>query len=91
MKICRCTPLALFSILLATVVGCQQQPRRQVIRFSPQGISDFGTISEKDGPEREVFIWANYRPILFLEIRNPTPAISHNQEFIYHFVLTFSL
>jgi hypothetical protein len=56
MKICRCIPRALFSILLATLLGCQQQPRRHVIHVSPQGRDDWSgrfaqpNAAKTDGP-----------------------------------------
>lgn len=56
MKICRCTALTLFALVLFPIVGCQQQPRSHVIHISPQGRDEWSgqlsqpNVAQTDGP-----------------------------------------
>lgn len=56
MKILRCIPCGLFSILLSVVIGCQRQSHQQVIHVSPQGRDNWSgrfaqpNAEQTDGP-----------------------------------------
>ncbi len=56
MKILRCIPCGPFSILLAVVIGCQQQSHQQAIHVSPQGRDNWSgrfaqpNAEQTDGP-----------------------------------------